>query len=253
VPDAARPGDRERPSVADVLAAKHRWYHVIELADGSLTPGWIDLRQHRRVPAIPADLTGLRALDVGSFDGFWAFEMEQRGATVVALDIDQIPPPDTPRVHVERMRAEADGIQAGTGFRLLREHRGSSVRRVLLNVYDVTAAAIGGPVDVIFLGSLLLHLRDPVGALERLRDVLVPGGRIVLFEPVSAQLEKTKEPTAQFLAWRTPWTWWYANSACLTEWLRAAGFDEPRVGGRVKVRDADGGQQVLLALDATAS
>ncbi len=30
----------------------------------------------------------MRVLDVGTWDGFWAFEMERRGADVVALDVE---------------------------------------------------------------------------------------------------------------------------------------------------------------------
>ena len=50
-----------------------RWYHTIELAPGEVTPGLVDLRAVApRV--LPARIEG-RALDVGTYDGFWAFEM----------------------------------------------------------------------------------------------------------------------------------------------------------------------------------
>jgi SAM-dependent methyltransferase len=241
-----------RPTADDVLGIDHGWYHVVNLADGRSTPGWIDLRAHVGVPPIPQALHGKRALDMGTFDGFWAFELERRGAEVVALDIDEIPPPDTPRIHVARMRAEAAGATPGMGFHVLRAHLGSQVRRVSLNAYDLTAEAVGGPVDVVFFGALLLHLRDPVGALERALDVLVPGGTIVLFEPVGPAVEKLKEPAASFLAWQTPWTWWQANTACMLDWLRAAGFSNPLAGNRVKVKDLHGGRHVIVGFEATA-
>src|SRR5207244_1994191 len=64
-----------------------QWYHTLELAPGVLTPGWFDLRDLARDIPWP-DLTGKRCLDVGTFDGFWAFEMERRGAAeVVAIDV----------------------------------------------------------------------------------------------------------------------------------------------------------------------
>jgi hypothetical protein len=60
------------------VAANPVWYHSIELAPGLVTPGHIDLRPvARRV--LPERMEG-RALDVGTFDGFWAFELERRGA-----------------------------------------------------------------------------------------------------------------------------------------------------------------------------
>lgn len=35
-----------------------------------------------------------------------------------------------------------------------------------LDVRELTPEAIGGQVDLAFIGALLLHLRDPFGALE---------------------------------------------------------------------------------------
>jgi hypothetical protein len=67
--------------------AARDWYHTLELAPGVVTPGWFDLRYRPGRIDFPADLHGLRCLDVGTFDGFWAFTMERRGAAeVVALD-----------------------------------------------------------------------------------------------------------------------------------------------------------------------
>ena len=40
---------------------------------------------------LPASLAGKTALDVGTADGFWAFEMERRGAArVVAIDLPRL-------------------------------------------------------------------------------------------------------------------------------------------------------------------
>src|SRR5882762_3529258 len=64
------------------------WYHTIELAPGLVTPGWFDTREVARELPIPETLAGMRCLDVATFDGFWAFEMERRGAEeVVAIDL----------------------------------------------------------------------------------------------------------------------------------------------------------------------
>src|SRR6478672_7410803 len=63
------------------------WYHTLELAPGVVTPGWLD---HRGILAdipLPPSLAGKRCLDVGTFNGFWAFEMERRGGEVVAIDV----------------------------------------------------------------------------------------------------------------------------------------------------------------------
>lgn len=241
---------QDRPTADDVLALDHHWYHCVDLGDGRTTPGWIDLRGVVDVPGLPVSLTGQRALDVGTYDGFWAFELERRGAQVVALDVDEIPPPDTPAVNRPRIAGEAEGREPGKGFRALRALRGSTVQRVSLDVYDLTPEAIGGPVDLVFVGAMLLHLRNPVGALERALSVLRPGGRLVLLEPVDVRLSRRKEPLARFLAHGTIWTWWYPNRECLRQWAQTAGFRHVSVGRSVDVQPADGPRQRLVAVTA---
>ena len=64
------------------------WYHTLELAPGVVTPGWFDHRSVLDAIPLPADLSGQRCLDVGTFNGFWAFELERRGAAEVhAVDV----------------------------------------------------------------------------------------------------------------------------------------------------------------------
>ena len=67
------------------------WFHTFALnrAEGIYTPG--AARDHRyRVAMLPADFAGMRVLDVGRFDGFYAFLAERRGAErVVAVDNEQ--------------------------------------------------------------------------------------------------------------------------------------------------------------------
>ena len=67
------------------------WFHTFALnrAEGIYTPG--AARDHRyRVGSLPEDFAGLRVLDVGCFDGFYAFLAERRGAErVVAVDNEQ--------------------------------------------------------------------------------------------------------------------------------------------------------------------
>lgn len=242
----------ERPSLDEVLGAKHHWYHVIELEPGVVTPGWIDLRSHVAAARLPASLAGLRALDIGTFDGFWALELERRGAEVIGIDIDQIPPPDTPRDRWAKVQAELAGSVPGTGFELLRRWFGSAMQRRAINVYDLTPESVDGPVDLVFVGALLQHLRDPVGALERAREVLRPGGTLVLFEPIDKQLSKKSEPLARLRIGSTIWTWWYANRACLHEWVRTAGFTDLQDLGTCDVVDSTGTKQRLLTLHARA-
>jgi SAM-dependent methyltransferase len=207
------------------------WYHTIELAPGVVTPGFIDLRRAAE-RVLPDDLSGRRALDVGTFDGFWAFEMERRGAEVVAIDLERIELAEFPplkRGQLEQRR-EREGFELGIGFRLAAGAIGSEVRRIPCNVYDLTPDAIGGPVDLAFNGATLTHLRDPVRALERIHDALAPGGELLSFEPFSVQLSlrARRRPSAEFRAASTDYTWWLPNLAGIAAWLRAAAFVDVR-------------------------
>lgn len=221
-------------SLRDAVASNPGWYHTLELAPGVVTPGHVDLRGlPERV--LPASLAGRRALDVGTFDGFWAFAMEERGADVVALDLPALDAAQWPPVHrarLERAMRERE-LELGRGFRIAAEALGSSVRRVESPVQDLDPEAIGGPVDFVFLGALLLHLRDPVGALERVRGVLAPGGRLVVLEPVVEVLclLAPRRPLARFDVLHSDFNWWAANVACLEAWLRTAGFARTARGG----------------------
>jgi SAM-dependent methyltransferase len=203
------------------------WYHTIDLAPGVATPGAVDLR---RVAAriLPQSLNGKRALDVGTFDGFWAFEMERRGAEVVALDDERVEAAEWPpasRAEMER-RAREWGVELGRGFALASELLGSRARRVICNVYDLDEPAIDGTVDFAFSGAILLHLRDPVRALERVRSVLSPGGELRLMEPISLALtlRAPRRASAVFRAADSGFGWWLPNLATLHAWVRAAGF-----------------------------
>ena len=79
-------------STADELRAeaeRYPWYHTLELGDGVVTDGMFDHRPHMHHYPLPADLSGKRCLDVATMDGYWAFEMERRGAaSVTALDLE---------------------------------------------------------------------------------------------------------------------------------------------------------------------
>ncbi len=207
------------------------WYHSIELAPGVVTPGQVDLRGvASRV--LPDDLSGVRALDVGTFDGFWAFELERRGADVVAIDVERLEAAEWPplsRALLEREAGER-GVELGRGFALAAEALGSAVERRLVSVYELSAEAIGGPVDFAFSGAILLHLRDPVGALERIAGALRPGGELRLLEPFSPRLTvlSPRRPAASFGAAQQGFDWWRPNLAALGAWLRAAGLREER-------------------------
>jgi SAM-dependent methyltransferase len=230
-PRPGEPGDSRTAQARAAVERNPAWYHTIELAPGVVTPGRIDLR--RAAPrALPARMEGFRALDVGTFDGFWAFEMERRGAEVIAVDAPALEQADwTPHAR-ERLSREsaALGVELGRGFAAAAEVLGSSARRVEASVYELVPEQVGGPVDFAFVGALLIHLRDPVRALERVREVLRPGGELRVMEPFSVRmlLRAPRRPAAVFEAGDSDMIWWRPNPAAIAAWMRTAGFSVPR-------------------------
>src|SRR3954453_22651525 len=131
------------------------WYHTLELP-GYTTTGVFDLRSVVGKYGLPESLEGKRVLEVGTWDGFWAFEMEKRGAAEgVAIDLDDERELDWP----PRRRTPPDPheIGRGSGFRLAQEGLRAKVERVVKSVYDATPEELG-QFDLVFCGSVLTHL-----------------------------------------------------------------------------------------------
>ena len=168
----------EREELLEQVASVPNWYHVIDLGQGVVTPGAIDMAPYVEHYGLPERLDGRRVLDVGAANGFFSFELERRGATVVALDLARWEDHDwTPRYraelhrrHDEAERALGDDLLQRRGFAVAREALGSSVEKVELPVYEIAPERLGS-FDLVFCGSMLMHVRDPILALQRMRSV----------------------------------------------------------------------------------
>ena len=219
--DVTAMGDEELRS----LVAQREWYHTFELRPGIVTPGWFDLRAFAEGLPIP-DLTGKRALDIGTFEGFWAYQLEAHGAAeVVAIDILDPAAWDWPAGSNDAVVAALEQRkQGGSGFELVSELRGSTVTRRELSIYELSPEAVG-TFDFIYLGSLLLHLRDPVKALEAVRSVLRPGGQLLVVDAIDLDLSlmHPRRPVAHLDGVGRPW-WWKPNPAALKRLVEVGGF-----------------------------
>jgi tRNA (mo5U34)-methyltransferase len=198
------------------------WYHTIELPNGVLTPGRYDLRPVVRRLPIPASLRGRRCLDVGTADGFWAFEFERRGAEVVALDTDpeHLDWPVLGRPDTEAALRVA--LDRRTAFETAHRALDSSVEHRTMTAYDVSPDTLG-EFDLVFVGSLLLHLRDPLRALAAIRSVT--GGRLMVNEAISPALTalRPRTPAAEFHG-LSDFRWWLVNAKGLARLVEASGF-----------------------------
>ena len=207
------------------------WYHTIELPGGVVTPGRWDTRSALAHVHFPASFAGQRCLDVGTWDGFWAFEMERRHASeVVAIDLDDVDRWDWPALPqpdvVAQFRAGKDQDRA---FAVAHAALGSRVDRRPLSVYDLSPE-LAGTFDFAFVGTILLHLRDPVRALSAVRGVL--HGDLLVADQISLSLSllQPRTPCAHVAGVDEP-HWWTPNIAGLKRLVHAAGFDVVASGG----------------------
>ena len=146
--DLAKDVDFRRRMQEGVAAlTRDTWFHSIELPDGRLIPGVVSVEalkaRLRRYP-IPEDLCGKRALDVGAATGWNSFELERRGADVVAMDC----------VDLQEFRAAHELLNSKVEYRIL-------------DVDELSPDSIGRFDYVLFFG-VLYHLRHPLLGLEKI-------------------------------------------------------------------------------------
>ena len=186
------------------------WWHSFELPDGTRIDGVNSITSLRHRIAqfpVPEDLRGKRVLDIGTWDGWFAFEMERRGAQVVAIDCWENPL-----------------------FHEMHARLGSRVEYHQLDMFDLTPERIGRFDIVLFMG-VLYHLKHPLLALERvcalstdlacvdsfiLREEHRPGERLA--GRALMEFYETNEMGGQTDNWVGP------NLECLLAFCRTAGF-----------------------------
>jgi tRNA (mo5U34)-methyltransferase len=184
------------------------FYHSIELPNGEILPGLlsVDRLRHRLTQFdIPADLRGKRVLDIGAWDGFYTFEMERRGAHVVALDL---------------FRNEK--------FLLARDLVKSKAEYVVGDICRLSSKDLGR-FDIVLFFGVLYHVKHPVMALENVCSMTKDTAYVESYViddpadlnaiPILEFYERT-ELRGQFDNWCGP------NVACLLGMARTAGFVE---------------------------
>lgn len=151
----------EPPPLSDCL-----FYHAIDLPGLGVKHGQWDLRPGIDEYLGPTDYRGLRVLEIGTANGFVCFELEKRGAEVVAVDLPEpatydVRPGAEQAVDPEAMRSGLRQIRNAwwLGHALL----SSSAKVAYAHVNDLPAEI--GHFDVVLLANVLQHCREPVSAL----------------------------------------------------------------------------------------
>jgi len=126
----------------------------------------------------------------------------------------------------------------GQTFALAREALSSRVHRETLSVYEATAERLGH-FDIVLSGSVLIHLRDPVRALERIAGVC--RGQFVAVEGYHRWLGRLPFALAQYRGLRdgAP-VFWEPNIRGWERMMQSAGFSTVEEKGRFTMRSRAG-------------
>jgi tRNA (mo5U34)-methyltransferase len=219
------------------------WFHTFALnrAHGIYTPG--AARDHRsRVPALPAEFEGQSVLDVGTFDGFYAFLAEHRGAArVVAIDNEQYRLWVAARWDIE--------LQGGEGFQAIHRLLGSTVEYRHLDALEIDR--LDEAFDFIYCFGILHRVEDPLGLLRALHERTVRGGTVLVETygvPSKDRDGAEVRPLAPGQVYAgDSFVYWGFAQAGLAELARAAGFERSEAISDVEV---DGHPRVLARLSA---
>ena len=218
----------------ELIASRKDWFHSIDFGGGLVSPGVVPLRYLHEMLAhlqLPLRLDGLRVLDIGTYDGFFAFECERRGAAeVVAIDVNPID------LHCFRVAQMA--LKSGVCY-----HE--------MSVYELDELTLGGKFDLVMFPGVFYHLRHILMALDKLWEILKPNGsllmeshvcdqRFVLADGTSTTLEAIdprliKTPLFRFYRRNElnpgDWSNWFGgNVAALLDCLGSAGFEAKHLG-----------------------
>lgn len=203
------------------------WFHNLHLPDGSQTAPdhWLgDFPRYKWraiAPYLPRDLTGWSAVDIGCNGGYYSVELAQRGADVLAIDIDEH------YLDQARWAVNAFGLKDRV-----------TVRK--MEVYEL--GHISQSFDLVLFMGVFYHLRYPLLAL----DVLAAKtARLLVFQTLTSPEVPVFEPTVNYEfeqrdvlltpGWPKmafiehyfagdPTNWWVPNRAAVQAMLRSAGF-----------------------------
>jgi tRNA (mo5U34)-methyltransferase len=195
------------------------------------------------------DLRGRTVLDIGGWDGYFAFEAERRGAARVAVldhyvwSLDLIAHQEywrrcaaegrDPLPYHETELWHPDTLPGKRGFDVARQARDSRVQEIVADfmVCDIDDVGIW---DVVLYLGVLYHMEDPLAALRRLAAVT---GQLAVVETEAVVVPGFEEqplwsffPGAELNADIS--NWWAPNMCALVGALRAVGFADVEVKRR---------------------
>lgn len=203
------------------------FYHTMDIPKHGTVHGEWDLRGREKAYLGNLSFHGKRVLDVGTASGHLCFTMEKMGAEVVAYDLSDEQEwdivPYAGYDYGKQISQRKEHIRRiNNGFWIAHRAYNSHSKVAYGTVYNIPDDI--GQFDICILGSILVHLRDPFLALQRIsahaREAVVitdvvpvladnrilAGSRLIEFlpnatqcSPIDAWFRLTPELISEFL------------------------------------------------------
>lgn len=218
------------------------FYHTMDIPGFGLVHGEWDLRERESAYLGNIAFQGKRVLEMGTASGHLCFTMEKMGADVVAYDLSEKQEWDIVpyagydyEKYISERKRHINRIN--NGFWLAHQAYGSGAKALYGTVYEIPDNI--GQFDICTFGSILLHLRDPFLALQRVTahvketaivtDVVpkvrgkifsvvesLTGSRLIRFLPNAGKLRPYE-------------TWWNLSPKLVSEFLQILGFGHIKI------------------------
>lgn len=198
------------------LARSYKWVHSVDLGDFT-TPGLWGAGNPEIMRAM-GDLIfrGKKVLDIGTWDGAYAFIAEEAGAKEVwATDLV----------------SQRDFSDQAT-FQVAAALRGSKAKYIPdLSVYHVETLGIRD-FDIVIYTGIYYHLKDPLRAFTAIRRVLRDGGTMICEGAILDQpgCFANFYYRQQFCGDNS--NWWVPTRDCLRQWVECSFFKVTKEYGR---------------------
>lgn len=211
------------------------FYHTMDIPGHGTIQGEWDLRGREAEYLGNVDLSGKRVLELGTASGHLCFAMEKMGAEVVAYDLDENQQWDIVpfagfdyKEHIAIFKGHIRRLN--NGYWLAHRANNSRAKVVYGTVYKMPETL--GRFDICTLGSILLHLRDPFLALQRVAEhvdktIIIADTRPTLRgRVIEALLRRRLVHFFPDASTCSPYdTWWKISPRTLSEFLRILGFE----------------------------
>jgi len=223
-----------RPSFEDCY-----FYHSMTIPGHGEVVGEWDLRGRERDYLGQVELPGKTVLEIGTASGHLCFWMERQGAKVVGYDLSEAQDWDVVPYHnfdyANHIAQRKERIRKlNNSWRFAHERFGSRAQVAYGTVYEISPAL--GEFDIVTMGSILLHLRDPFLAIQTAasvaRNTLVITDLLMLTYDQAAATVLGQGKIVRFMpdaSTCSPYeTWWGVSPHFVAEVVQILGFNDVR-------------------------